>query len=320
MARRPYFWQRLSTVAFNSRLVYKLVSSPRDLHVQNMSQTSDSAGLPNLIVIGGSKTGTTSLHYYLNRHPQIFMSREKEVRFFSDHFKKNVGWYRSHFEQAGDVLVRGETSPQYTAFPQVSGVPQRMHALLPEAKLIYIVRDPLARMMSHFAFVTPVSDSQEFARALAPLETNPFVAASRQCWQLEQYLRHYALDRILILTSEELRLDRRGTLARAFRFLGIDDTFYSSDCDVELNVSARECREHTPASKFIGRVVDLHPVRWIPLRFGVPMRDAALRMFSRSVSQPMVGADLKDRLQELFLEDTNRLRRLTGLRFEHWSV
>jgi hypothetical protein len=285
-----------------------------------MHQGRDRKSLPNLVVIGGAKTGSTSLHYYLGRHPNVFMSHEKEVRFFSDHFGKGAGWYRSHFRAAGPFAIRGETTPKYTDFPRVTGVPQRMHSLIPGAKLIYIVRDPLARMLSHFSFVTPVSDLEEFNRALTPLETNPFVAGSRQCWQLEQYLPFYPLERILILTNEEMRNDRRSTLARVFRFLGVEDSFYSPDCDVELNVSTGACREHSAPSKLIGRVADLHLGGWIPTRFGGPMRNFALRLFSRPASRPLLEAALEGQLREVFARDANRLRRLTGLPLKDWSV
>jgi len=285
-----------------------------------MHPASDRTSLPNLVVIGGAKTGSTSLHYYLGRHPDVFMSRAKEVRFFSDHFDKGPGWYREHFRDAGAFAIRGETSPQYTAFPHVPGVPERMHGLIPDAKLIYIVRDPLARMWSHFAFVTPVSDSEEFRRALTPLETNPFVAGSRQCWQLEHYLPYFPLEQILVLTTEELRRDRRTTLARVFRFLGVEETFYSGDCEVELNVSTVAPREHSVPSKLVGRIADLHLGRWIPTRIGVPMRNRGLRLFSKPPSQALLDAVLEDRLREIFSRDANRFRQITGLQFEHWSV
>lgn len=276
--------------------------------------------LPNLVVIGGAKTGSTSLHHYLGRHPDIFMAPEKEVRFFSDHFEKGAGWYRSHFRDAGAAAIRGETSPQYTAYPQVAGVPERMHGLIPDAKLIYIVRDPLKRMWSHFAYVTPVSDPEEFRRALTPLETNPFVAGSRQGWQLEQYLPYYPLERILVLTSDQMRRDRKATLAKVFRFLGVDDTFYTSDYDVELNVSTVAPREHSGLSKLVARVADLHLGRWIPIRIGIPLRNAGLRLFSKPPSRPLLDAELENRLREVFSQDANRLRQLTGLPLKHWSV
>src|SRR5580698_6079221 len=98
-----------------------------------MHQFTDRKSLPNLVVIGGAKTGSTSLHYYLGRHPQVFMSHQKEIRFFSDHFQKGVDWYRSHFRATSHFDIRGETSPKYTDFPRVTGVPQRMHSLIPAA-------------------------------------------------------------------------------------------------------------------------------------------------------------------------------------------
>ena len=286
-----------------------------------MGSSSDCASLPNLVVIGGAKTGSTSLHYYLGRHPEIFMSPKKEVRFFSDHFEEGAGWYRSHFRDAGTFTIRGETSPQYTAFPQVTGVPERMRGLIPGAKLIYIVRDPLARMWSHFAFVTPVSDPEEFRGALTPLETNPFVAGSRQCWQLEQYLPYFPLENILIVTSEELRHDRRAALARVFSFLGVEETFYSGDCDIELNVSMVIPREHSAVSKLVAAVADLHPGRWIPTRIGVPMRNGALRLFSKQPSRPLLDSGLEERLQEIFSKGREPIGgNLQGLAFEDWSV
>jgi hypothetical protein len=195
-----------------------------------------------------------------------------------------------------------------------------MHGLIPGAKLIYIVRDPLARMWSHFAFVTPVSDPEEFRRALTPLDTNPFVAASRQCWQLEQYLPYFPLENILILTNEELRSERRATLAQVFRFLGVEETFYSGDCEVELNVSTAVPREHSAFSRLVATVAELHLGRWIPARIGVPLRNRGLRLFSKPPSGPFLDAGLEERLREIFSKDANRLRQITGLLFEHWSV
>ncbi len=82
--------------------------------------------LPNLIVIGGLKCGTTSLHHYLNLHPEIGMSRPKELNFFVEELNWELGadWYRGHFP--ADVAVRGETSPHYTNRPRFEGVAERM--------------------------------------------------------------------------------------------------------------------------------------------------------------------------------------------------
>ena len=89
--------------------------------------------LPNLIVIGAAKCGTTSLHEYLDAHPEIAMSREKELYFFIEekNWNKGLAWYESNFDP--HARVRGESSPGYTVFPLYQGVPERMAAIVPNA-------------------------------------------------------------------------------------------------------------------------------------------------------------------------------------------
>src|SRR3954453_11511153 len=109
-----------------------------------------SGALPNLIIIGGVQAGTTSLHHYLSLHPEIAMSRPKELNFFVAELNNDLGpdWYASHFDAA--AKVRGETSPHYTARPRLEGTAGRMRELIPAARLIYAVRDPIARLLSHY--------------------------------------------------------------------------------------------------------------------------------------------------------------------------
>jgi hypothetical protein len=89
--------------------------------------------LPNLIIIGGMKCGTTGLHFYLGLHPEVSMSRQKEVNFFvgERNWAKGIEWYKSHI--TGEVKVYGESSPSYHAG---TGVPERMASVVPQAKLI----------------------------------------------------------------------------------------------------------------------------------------------------------------------------------------
>ena len=107
--------------------------------------------LPNLIIIGGLKCGTTSLHHYLNLHPEIAMSRPKELNFFVSELNWPLGrdWYAGHFDPS--ARIRGESSPHYTNRPSFNGVPGRMRELLgSDVRLVYVVRDPIDRMLSHY--------------------------------------------------------------------------------------------------------------------------------------------------------------------------
>jgi hypothetical protein len=285
----------------------------------SMPSPVDPRSLPNLVVIGGAKCGTTSLHAYLGLHPQIFMSRQKEVQFFTKHFEKGVAWYAAHFRAGREHPVRGEASPQYTCYPRITDVPERLHAVVPDAKLVYLVRDPFARLRSHVVFMASGRQVASMDALLDPFETNPYVAQSRQAWQLERYLAVYPPERILVLAAEDLRDARRATLAAVFRFLEVE-AFDSPEYDAELNATEVARREGGVASRLIHAAAALRPGRFVPARYGLPIRNRALRLFSRPVAPPAMSQALESRLRDLFAADTARLRRLTGLPLDGWSV
>src|SRR5215211_1496876 len=152
--------------------------------------------LPNLIVIGGLKCGTTSLHHYLNLHPQVEMSRPKELNFFVAELNWPLGadWYASHFEASAPI--RGESSPHYTNRPRFNGVAARMRSVLGEPGLIYMVRDPLDRMLSHYIHnVAGGYEDRPLTEALADPHSS-YVARSRYFFQLEPYLEAFGGRRI----------------------------------------------------------------------------------------------------------------------------
>src|ERR671910_329669 len=101
------------------------------------------AQLPNLIIIGGLKCGTTSIHHYLGLHPEVQMSKPKELNFFVEELNWALGldWYASRFDDR--FKVRGESSPHYTNQPRFDGVAERIKQHCPDAKLLYMVRDQI---------------------------------------------------------------------------------------------------------------------------------------------------------------------------------
>jgi len=112
--------------------------------------TASRRPLPDFIILGAQKSGTTSLIRYLGQHPRITTSYKKEVHYFDRHFRRGVNWYRSNFPPIRfrtPKLLVGETSPYYLFHPHV---PRRIHELLPDAKLIVSLRDPTSRAISHF--------------------------------------------------------------------------------------------------------------------------------------------------------------------------
>jgi hypothetical protein len=278
--------------------------------------------LPNLIVIGGLKCGTTSIHHYLNLHPQIAMSRPKELNFFVEQLNWDLGedWYRGHFRT--DAPVRGESSPHYTNHPRFNGVADRMAELVPDAKLIYMVRDPFDRMLSHYLHnLAGGYDARPIDEALAATDSS-YVDRSRYSMQLQPYLERFPADRIEIVDQGELRRDREVTMQRVFRFLDVDDSFRHEQFSREWE---RGTAKGSGKFRLMDRAVRLPGLRGMDARFDrLPegMRWIVERIVHRPTGEappkPEIPPSVRERLEPILREDAERLEELTGRRFDGW--
>ena len=277
--------------------------------------------LPNLIVIGAAKCGTTSLHEYLDTHPEISMSREKELSFFVEEKNWRLGraWYEAQFER--ESPVRGESSPAYTAFPLYQGVPERMARTVPDARLVYLVRDPVERIVSHYSHRTvnwPEMGSLEAALG-DPGMREWLVTPSRYWKQLEQYLRLFPEEQLLVLDSDDLRAHGDATLAAVFAFLGVDSSFRSLGFTLSHNV-AQGRRRQTRAGRAVSSALDrtLGPRAAQALRTRAP---APLKApFRHEVGAPVLPGPLREELEEELRPEVDRLRAHTGLALAGWSI
>lgn len=213
--------------------------------------TSGLRSLPDFIIIGAQKSGTSSLFYYLKQHPQILPSFKKEVHFFDggldrsvDNYKKGKEWYCAHFPLRICVkghLKTGEASPLYIFNPLA---PKRIFGLIPKVRLIAILRNPTERAVSHYFHVRRKGGEQlhmidafreEDNRLKSVLQNkdfkNPilknFSYKSRGLYkqQLERYLEYFHWDQILVINSENFFKEPNTTLRRVFDFLEIDKEF-----------------------------------------------------------------------------------------------
>lgn len=282
--------------------------------------------LPNLIIIGASKCGTTSLHLYLDQHPEIAMARpndhygRKEMRYFwRPDWREHRAWYESHFDARAPI--RGEATPAYTHYPQVRGVPSRIRELVPEARLIYLVRDPFERLLAHWVQKRADGDATSLEQWLerGELRQNALVCPSLYASQLEQYLELFPGSQILTVDQRDLWTDRRATLRRVFGFLGVDDSFSAPAFDLELNTRSDKQALTGPGEALWERA--LLPVgRRLPLSFRAALRAPLRRLLSRRVAPPALSVELRDRLRPLLSSEAQRLRVLTGLELDTWSV
>ena len=191
--------------------------------------------LPDFLIIGAAKAGTTSLQAYLDRHPGLFFCTPKEPEYFSDDtvFEQGEEWYRGLFRDARDDQLCGEASTTYTRWPHTADASARIARMLPNAKLIYIMRHPVERTYSHYAHHMRRRITMTFEEAL---ESNDiYVDCSLYMKQIQRYLEHFDRERFLFLFSNDLRNGPADVLARVEQFLGVSHTDLAGDGAVVAN-------------------------------------------------------------------------------------
>jgi hypothetical protein len=289
--------------------------------------------LPNFVVIGAMKAGTTSLFHYLEAHPQVYMPAVKETDFFVEelNWRRGIDWYRRQFRGAdSEAIAVGEASPAYTKYPLYSGVPERMAKHIPNARLIYLVRDPIERIRSHYEHCVLVGIES------APIDVAVFrdpryLDCSRYGLQISRYLRHFPSERILIVRSEDLRADREETVRSIFRFLEVDDDVLPSSLDHEFYRTYD--RESYPAyvwwlRRHLKRVVPAGR-RWRARRTvsraleragSVGSRLPRVAGHSSHTDRAVISPELRERLIAELRSDVNELRRHTPDGFDGWGI
>jgi Sulfotransferase domain len=278
---------------------------------------AEAGALPNLIVIGAQKCGTSGLHYYLSLHPETSMSKPKELNFFiaERNYERGLDWYRAHFDPR--ARVRGESSPNYTAYPQHVGVPERMRATVPDAKLLYMVRDPIDRIAAHWVHNFAKRREKGDLRATLMHPNTSYLARSHYYMQLQQFLRCFPRDQILLVEQEELRSQRHQTLRRVFEFIGVDPDFSHARFSDERHKTSRKTRA-TPLAMRLERIGETPRGRAIPVHFWRAVGN--LFPFRSTIEVPDVREALPPEALRSLREDAERLQELTGRQFATWSI
>ena len=205
------------------------------------------------------KAGTTSLYHYLRPHPQVFMPKVKELDFFAEEMNwgRGLDWYRHQFASAPrEALALGEASTIYTKFPRYDGVAERMAGVVPDARLIYVIRHPVDRILSHYAH--RVASGAETAPIEVAVFDNPiYVDYSRYALQVEQYLEHFPREQLLIVESEELRHHRGPTMRRIYDFLAVDPDYLAPTLSQEFYRTGQR-RKYPPVVWSVRRALKRH--------------------------------------------------------------
>ncbi len=199
-------------------------------------------------------------------------------------------------------------------------VPERMSAVLPDVRLIYIVRDPLERIAAHYVHNFAKRREKGDLRETLLHPNTSYVARSQYFTQLQRFLDHYDREQILVIENNDLREDRAETLRKVFAFAGVDPAFEHPKFDQVRHSTSRKKR----ATRLGMRVQKMSKTRWgrrLPRRAWLAL-DAALPL-SKPISKPPIEelkAALGDEVLEVLHEDAERLRAFTGRKLAGWTV
>lgn len=294
--------------------------------------------MPNFLIIGAAKGGTTALHRYLSQHPQIFMSRRKELRFFpfeggrpdyrgpgdaadAASITITLDEYRAHFEGSEVFPARGEASPLYLYMSQSA---ERIRHYLPEVKLIAVLRQPAERAFSQYLMIKRDElETLEFTEALAA-EDRRVADGWGHRWhyrrrgfyaaQLKPYFERFGREQLRVYLYDDYVADPAGMMRDVFRFLGVDDS-YVPDMSVRHNESkfprSRALQVFLNEPRGAKNLLKpLLPAGW-SRRIGDHLR-------RRNLTRPQLSEETRRSLIEVYREDIVELQEMLGRDLSHW--
>lgn len=293
--------------------------------------------LPNLIVAGYSKCGTSSLHRYLDRHPEIAMSRTKEIGFFCDRadpavvaampqgdrahvnsgrgtWRKGLSWYRTHFDPSAEW--RGESTPAY-AIPWYSDAPSRIASIVPRARIALCVRDPVERALSRYRFQKLRGLERRTDPAAIAHRDGFYVRASRYSPAWELLALALGPERIHIVETEGLGSSPGETMDRLFDWLGLGGGFGDAEFTRRWNESSAFA---TPAHRAVERLRRVRGWGHVAERLPVRFRHRWQRALGWGRAGEPQSEQLRERFSELLAPDAERFRGLTGCSFPQWQI
>jgi hypothetical protein len=285
---------------------------------------------PNLFVIGAMKSSTTTLHEHLKGHPDIFMCEPKEPSFFApDRFSTVQAYGLGRFADYVDLFAagenarwRGEASTNYTKWPHFPGVAARLHQCAPDARLIYLVRDPVDRAISHYwhrvrAGLETGTINQAFAdRSL----NNPVLAASAYGQQLKQWRAFFPQEQILVVRTDALHRFPVETMRGIYAWLGVDPSTAEVATDVHQNSTPSRIGIARTGRGLFARYLQAPRVQKLLATEPRAAAFAESMIYERVIEPRNVDTnELRTTLRALLAPDIELFEDLTGLSFGEWQ-
>ena len=291
--------------------------------------------LPNFLIIGAAKAGTTALHEYLQQHPQIYMTPTKETNFFAFEGKEvnfqgvgddalkefsitDIETYKAQFAGVATEKAIGEACPSYLYYPQAA---TRIKQYLPDVRLIVILRNPVDRAYANFLH-TVRDDREPYKDFALALQDEPNRIANNWEWfwhyiqvgfygkQLKHYYEIFPASQIKIYLYEDLKENAIALLQDIFRWLEVDDTFVP-------DMALRPNKSGMPKNKLLHQVLTKpNPIKTIlkPL-FPAKIRQ---KIQHQNLNTPQISQEVRQQLLDIYRADILQCQDLINRDLEPW--
>ena len=267
--------------------------------------------LPNFLIIGAQRSGTTTLHRILGRHCDVFTTPVKEIYYFVDaNYYKGINWYEKQFSNWNGEAAIGESSPDYMISERAA---QRIKKSLTDVKLLMIVRNPVERVYSAY-WNNRLNLVAPYTRFEAAIQRDPLHLERGFYYRhIQRFLKVFEKEDLLVLLYDDLKDYPTSLFKKCFSFLGVDDSYE----DLEFDQVFNRGRAHG-GKLYQFALQNSHLLRYLPkgtglrriLKLGKPV----------SFEYPAMDQGIKQRLISLYEDSNLRLSEFLGRDISHWNA
>lgn len=285
---------------------------------------------PNFFIVGAPKAGTTSLYFYLEEHPEVYMSPIKETNYFSqaeirqqelyynELLISSSAEYERQFGGVTNEKAIGEASVSYLFYPSV---PEKIKAFNPDAKIIVVLRNPVDRGYSHYLMdkrlglvkfsLEEITNKSNDNQALN-LFYQQYIGLGCYYDQVKRYLDTFGQDRVKIFLYEDIIKDINGVVKQTYNFLNVDDEYIAAT-DQKHNAFM------APKNALVEKLYTIKAFRTMSKRLmGDNLQKTIKNLFFEKEKKPVLSQSLKDQMLAIFKNDTIKTAQLLDRDLNSW--